>query len=127
MVGCYDRLGRPALDREATGGMAIIPMLVTFISALVLAGVHVFSGSLRLLDKIPRSRWLSFAGGVAVALAFLKILPELAESQESVARAVDPFSALKNHVYIIAVIGWPVPQALFRISVSPSSVPCSQV
>lgn len=56
--------------------MAIIPMLVTFISALVLAGVHVFSGSLRLLDKIPRSRWLSFAGGVAVALVFLEVLPE---------------------------------------------------
>jgi zinc transporter ZupT len=80
-------------------------MLVTFISALVLAGVHVFSGSLHFLDRIPRSRWLSFAGGVAVALVFLEILPELAESQETVARALDPFSALQNHAYIIALAG----------------------
>lgn len=34
-----------------------------------------------------------------------KFCRKLAESQESVARAVDPFLALKNHVDIIAVIG----------------------
>ena len=80
-------------------------MLITLISALVLSAVHVFSGALRFLDKVPRSGWLSFAGGVAVALVFLEILPELAESQEAVARAVDTGSYLKNHVYIVAVIG----------------------
>lgn len=85
--------------------MFTIPESASLVSVATLAAVHMLSGSLRFLDRIPRSRWLSFAGGVAVALVFLEILPELAESQERVARALDPFSALKNHVYIVALIG----------------------
>jgi len=39
--------------------------------------VHVFIRRLNFLDRTPRSRWLSFAGGVAVAYVFIHILPEL--------------------------------------------------
>ena len=44
---------------------------------LAFCGVHLFIGRLRWLDRTPRSRWLSFAGGVAVGYVFLHILPEL--------------------------------------------------
>lgn len=85
--------------------MVTIPEIGSLFAVAALTAVHVFSGSLHILDRIPRSRWLSFAGGVAVALVFLEILPELAESQKTVASALDAFSALKNHVYIVALIG----------------------
>ena len=51
--------------------------LVTFAMAVAFSAVHIFVGQLRFLDRNPRSRWLSFAGGVAVGYVFLHILPEL--------------------------------------------------
>ncbi|WP_247713501.1 hypothetical protein [Qipengyuania sphaerica] len=51
--------------------------LVTFAMALAFCAVHLFVGRLRWLESTPRSRWLSFAGGVAVGYVFLHILPEL--------------------------------------------------
>ena len=45
--------------------------------ALAFCAVHIFVGQLRFLERTPRSRWLSFAGGVAVGYVFLHILPEL--------------------------------------------------
>lgn len=50
---------------------------ITALMALAFCAVHLFVGRLRFLDTEPRSRWLSFAGGVAVAYVFLHILPEL--------------------------------------------------
>lgn len=89
---------------EEASGMGA-PFLAEPIAVMVLAAVHLFSGSLRFLDTIPRSRWLSFAGGVAVALVFLEILPELAESQQAVVRTIDPRALLERHVYIVALFG----------------------
>ena len=45
--------------------------------ALAFCAVHVFVPKLRFLEKQPRSRWLSFAGGVAVGYVFLHMLPEI--------------------------------------------------
>lgn len=78
----------------------------TLIAVAVLAAVHVFAGYLRFLEGVPRSRWLSFAGGVAVAYAVVRILPELSSGQREVgesARAVLPF--LENHVYLLTLAG----------------------
>ena len=49
--------------------------LVTFLMALAFCAVHVFVGRLHWLDRTPRSKWLSFAGGVAVGYVFLHIMP----------------------------------------------------
>lgn len=46
--------------------------------------VHLFAGPLRWLARVPRSRWLSFAGGVSVAYVFVHLLPQLAAADESV-------------------------------------------
>lgn len=48
------------------------------VAVALLAAVHLFVHRLRWLDVLPRSRWLSFAGGVSVAYVFLHVLPELA-------------------------------------------------
>lgn len=57
--------------------MALEPFL-TLCAALVFAVIHLLTPRLTFLSALPRSRWLSFAGGVAVAYVFLHILPELA-------------------------------------------------
>lgn len=44
--------------------MLAAPMLAVAGPALV----HVLSPALTFLDRVPRSRWLSFGGGVAVTL-----------------------------------------------------------
>lgn len=52
----------------------------TLAAAVGLALVHLLAGRLRFLDVLPRSRWLSFAGGVSVAYVFVHLLPELSET-----------------------------------------------
>jgi zinc transporter ZupT len=80
--------------------------LVTFLAAVGLAFAHLFANRLRFLDGTPRSRWLSIAGGVSVAYVFMHLLPELAESQETLAEAVGSALAfLEHHVYVIALVG----------------------
>ncbi|HEX8617483.1 MAG TPA: hypothetical protein VF911_07850, partial [Thermoanaerobaculia bacterium] len=51
----------------------------SLVAAVALAIVHMTAGGLTFLGAIPRSRWLSGAGGVSVAYVFLHLLPELAE------------------------------------------------
>jgi hypothetical protein len=87
------------------------------VAALVLALVHVATPALRFLGGTPRSLWLSLAGGVSVAYVFVHLLPELAEGQREVSRALGPHGAVggvaglvglgfaERHVYLIALAG----------------------
>jgi zinc transporter ZupT len=80
--------------------------LLSAILAVGLALVHLFSGKLRLLKKIPRSRWLSLGSGVSVAYVFVHILPELSKAQETIEGSVGGGLAfLEHHVYLVALIG----------------------
>ena len=82
--------------------------MVLFTALLVagLAIVHLFSGRIRFLDVLPRSRWLSAAGGISVAYVFVHLLPDLAEEQEAIRIAVGGrFNFLEYHVYLVALIG----------------------
>jgi zinc transporter ZupT len=54
-------------------------LLPTLACAVALALVHLVTPRLTFVRAVPRSRWLSFAGGVAVAYVFMHVLPELAE------------------------------------------------
>ena len=75
--------------------------MVLFTALLVagLAMVHLFSGRVRFLDVLPRSRWLSVAGGISVAYVFVHLLPDLAEEQEAIRQAVgESFNFLEYHV-----------------------------
>ncbi|WP_336605457.1 hypothetical protein [Stutzerimonas stutzeri] len=81
-------------------------LLVSLIAALVFAAVHVFAGRLRNLGRIPRSGWLSTAGGVSVAYVFVHLLPELARGQEVMDGSdIWLLSYLEHHVYLLALLG----------------------
>ena len=89
--------------------------VAALIAALALGAVHLFGQRLRFLTLVPRSRWLSLAGGVSVAYVFVHLLPELAEGQatiegegkgEGAAAAREPLLGfLEAHVYLVALVG----------------------
>lgn len=83
--------------------------LITGTTAVVLAAIHFFAGRLRFLNVIPRSRWLSFSGGVSVAYVFIHILPQLSRHQQTIAssEAVNGtvIAFLEHHVYLVALLG----------------------
>ena len=76
--------------------------LYTAIAALLLALTHLFAERLK-FSALPRSKWLSFAGGVSVAYIFIHILPELEEHQQVLREAIGEL--LKHHSYLIALLG----------------------
>lgn len=78
--------------------------LLSITSIVVLVLLHVFAGRLRFLNVIPRSRWLSFAGGAAVAYVFVHLMPELNRIQDEFA---EPLSVLPTEqpVFVLALIG----------------------
>lgn len=77
------------------------------IAAAVLALVHIVTPELRFLQGIPRSAWLSIAGGVSVAYVFVHLLPELAAGEERVGHAARGlrFDFAERHVYLVALLG----------------------
>ncbi len=81
------------------------PFLAAAVAVSALAMVHVFAGKLGFLEGVPRSRWLSFAGGVSVAYVFVHLLPELNEGQEAVVESSEPLPFLEHHVYLVALVG----------------------
>nr|WP_247713296.1 hypothetical protein [Qipengyuania polymorpha] len=74
--------------------------------ALAFCAVHLFVGRLRWLDRTPRSRWLSFAGGVAVGYVFLHILPELGAHASTFEDATGLDAPLaEGLVYTLSLVG----------------------
>lgn len=82
------------------------PIILTGLMSLAFCLVHLFVGRLRLLDRDPRSRWLSFAGGVAVAYVFLHMLPELGAHVGTFRRATGLDAVMsQSAVYGLAMLG----------------------
>ncbi|TXK37104.1 hypothetical protein FVR03_16100 [Pontibacter qinzhouensis] len=92
------------------------PVSIWPVLALVL--IHFFGMRLRFLSGLPRSIWLSGAGGVSVAYVFLHLFPELNEGQEHIEDAVQALSFLRHHVYLMALLGLAVFYGLERSVVS---------
>ena len=79
---------------------------VALMAAVALALLHLLAGRMRFLDGIPRSWWLSLAGGISVAYVFVHLLPELNRAQEAVGEAAGGLAAaLESHVYLLALAG----------------------
>lgn len=78
--------------------------LYTGLAALLLALVHLFAEKLN-FTALPRSKWLSFAGGVSVAYVFVHLLPELAEWHEVLREESQTLAFLRHRSYIIALLG----------------------
>lgn len=88
------------------GAAILVPELLAFLLAASLAAVHLLAGRLRVLDRLPRSRWLSFSGGLSVAYVFVHLLPELSAGQEVLATSAGPLlAAVETHVWLVALVG----------------------
>lgn len=72
--------------------------------ALLFALVHLLGARLDWLRTVPRSLWLSAAGGVSVAYVFVHILPDLAAHQRAV-EAEGLLQSLESHVWLLALAG----------------------
>lgn len=84
-----------------------LPISPTLLQLLLVGGLvllHLFAGRLRFLHVVPRSRWLSTAGGASVAYVFLHLLPELAQAQSQIAR-LHHHALVEQGVYVLALIG----------------------
>ena len=93
-------------------------MAMSLIQAGLVTGfvlVHIFAGKLRFLDGIPRSRWLSSAGGISVAYVFMHVFPELAAAQQRVKEGWDFIPWIEHHAYIVALGGLVLFYGLERI------------
>lgn len=76
---------------------------VALVLAVALAAAHVFAGRLRFVDEIPRSKWMSVAGGISVAYVFIQLLPELAKAAEE---ARGEFAGVVDRpMYVLALVG----------------------
>lgn len=74
--------------------------------AIAFALVHLFIGKLTFLRVVPRSRWLSFAGGVAVSYVFLHILPELSGHKQTFAEGLGVSErTAETWVYLVSLVG----------------------
>lgn len=83
-----------------------LPPLATFLALLPLWAAHVLGPSLRMLDHLPRSRWLSAAGGLSVAYVFVHILPELAAMEAHLTAATpESLPVQELAIYALALAG----------------------
>jgi zinc transporter ZupT len=90
--------------------------VTSFLFAAAFALVHIGIGWLRFLDRTPRSRWLSAAGGVAVTYIFLHVLPELAAHSATFARQLNTTEkAADGLVYSLSLAGLVVFYGLERV------------
>jgi hypothetical protein len=91
-------------------------VVTTLLGAILLAVTHLFAGRLRFLHVIPRSRWLSMAGGASVAYVFLHLLPELQVAHRYVSENLHPsLSFIEHHIYLIALVGLSIFYGLERM------------
>ncbi|MBD1835326.1 hypothetical protein H6F61_22230 [Cyanobacteria bacterium FACHB-472] len=92
-------------------------VILSAILAVCLALVHLFSGKMRFLDRIPRSRWLSAAGGVSVAYIFVHVFPELNQGQQVIEEGEGYLiEFFEHHVYLVALLGFAVFYGLERLA-----------
>ncbi|MEJ7931457.1 hypothetical protein WG922_15890 [Ramlibacter sp. AN1015] len=77
--------------------------LAALAAVLVLACVHVFSNRLRVFQNVPRHKFLSAAGGAAVAFVVLQLLPGISKGQETLVQASEGgiFWFLDRHAYLL--------------------------
>ena len=100
----------------AFAGVGVVEGL-TAAFAIALALVHVFAGRLRFLEAIPRSRWLSIAGGVSVAYVFVHLLPEVGAAAAAVDESGTVLAAVDRHVYLVSLAGFVAFYGLERFAV----------
>jgi len=91
-------------------------VVTTLFIALGFAAIHLWIGHLHLVSALPRSVWLSMAGGIAVAYVFLHILPDLAAHRQSFAEGLGVGERMaETLVFMVALAGLTVFYGLERL------------
>ena len=81
-------------------------MIELLLGVGILCGVHLFAYRLKFLQVVPRSGWLSLAGGASVAYVFLHLLPEIQEGHEELRETGNAwFTWTEYPAYVIALLG----------------------
>lgn len=91
-------------------------MLIAWIYNIALAIIHFSANRIIVLQNIPRSIWLSIAGGASIAYIFLHLLPELGAYQDRFAENIGNMSWWgSKYVYAIALVGLVIFYGLERL------------
>jgi hypothetical protein len=88
---------------------------VQLTAILLFIFVHLFAGKLRFLNVIPRSMWLSMAGGTSVAYVFMHLLPELHRAELRLATNISKLPGIQHKIYLVALSGLVVFYGLERL------------
>ncbi|ELZ22980.1 hypothetical protein [Natrinema limicola] len=88
-------IGAPRAD---TAAVAVATVALTL--------PHLFAGRLGVSGRIPRSRWLSIAGGVSIAYVFVHLLPDIGEAAATLAEHRYLTAFAEHHGYLIALFGF---------------------
>lgn len=87
----------------------------SLLAALAMALVHLLSPRLGFLDDLPRSRWLSAAGGISTAYVFVHLMPELARHQAETYSG-PALGEAEAEIFVVALIGLMVFYGLERLA-----------
>ncbi|WP_339103894.1 hypothetical protein [Haloterrigena salinisoli] len=98
--------GPPIVARSISSTAFGLVDALTAAFAIGLALVHVFAGRLRFLEAIPRSRWLSMAGGVSVAYVFVHLLPEVGAAAAAIDESGTVLATVDRHIYLVTLAGF---------------------
>lgn len=94
-------------------------LLSTGVAAAVLATVHLVARRFEeALSVVPRSRWLSIAGGVSVAYVFVHLLPEIAAEQAELDRGGVLVGRVGDELWLGALAGLVAMYGLDRLAAS---------
>ena len=91
----------------------------SLIAIVILALVHLFVRELHRLDADSRNTLLSVGAGASLAYVLMRILPKLAEKQQSLMASTDigVLGFLEHHVYLAAMAGLVLYYGLYRVAV----------
>jgi hypothetical protein len=91
----------------------------SLIAIVILALVHLFVRELHRLDVDSRNTLLSMGAGASLAYVLMRILPKLAEKQQSLVASTDTsvLGFLEHHVYLAALAGLVLYYGLYRVAV----------
>ncbi len=99
---------RPRRKHELQRMGVTMELLPSLVVVIFLAAIYVFGGRLDIGAKSHRRRWRSVASGIAVAYAFIQLMPEMAEAQNAFSKAAAGIRLLfpEHRVHFSALMGF---------------------
>ena len=90
----------------------------SLIVILILALVHLFVHELRRVEVASRNALISAGAGASLAYVLVRMLPKLAQKQESLMASVDTGvrGFLEHHAYLVAMVGLVVYYGISRVA-----------